>query len=175
MTPPLTLCVLAALLALGQTGPDQARRAEQAVASFDVVDVDGRRWRADDLRGRVTLIEFWGTWCAPCLAELPRLAALRARFSRHEFEILGVMLDAKSRRDIRAWLNRHRLDWPQIHQPRRYEDDVPSAFGVERLPASVLLDSAGSVAGLDLRGAALEQRVEGLIDAGRLRGEARTR
>jgi thiol-disulfide isomerase/thioredoxin len=132
-----------------------------------VTDIDGRRWTAGHLRGRVTLIDFWATWCAPCLAELPRLKALRARHAREDFEILGVMLDSTSRRTVVSWLNRNRVEWPQIHQPGAYSATLPLAFGVRQLPATVLLDDDGTIAAAGLRGDELAARVDTLVAARR--------
>ena len=134
-----------------------------AVDRLQVTDLRGTIWTPERLRGRVILIDFWATWCAPCLSELPRLKELRDRYGRDEFEILGVMLDAASKRTIVSWLNRHRIDWPQVHERAGYNGAVPAAFGVQQLPATVLLDQSGNVAAIGLRGEALGERVEQLV------------
>ena len=152
--------ILAALLAVPQgppPGPDASLRA------FDARDLEGRRWTADTIRGRVVLLDFWATWCAPCLAELPRLKALRGRYGREQFEILGISLDAVDRRAFVSWLNRQRIDWPQVHERGGYAASLPRLFGVDRLPRTVLLDRDGRVAAVDLRGEALARAVDTLV------------
>ncbi|MGE0042274.1 MAG: redoxin domain-containing protein [Vicinamibacterales bacterium] len=141
---------------------------QEAVDTLDVVDLDGRRWTAADLRGRVTLIDFWASWCAPCLEELPGIERLRARYGRDRFEVLGVSLDAGSRRDFVAWRNRLRIWWPQVHDGRAFSGPVARQFGVIALPASVLVDPAGRVAAVNLRGAGLEAGVATLVEQARL-------
>lgn len=143
-------------------------RAATGVLTLRATDLHGRSWTADRLRGRVMLIDFWATWCAPCLAELPRLKALREGYTREEFEILGVMLESSSRRTIVSWLNRHRIDWPQIQERGGYSGALAAAFGVRQLPATVLVDTHGRVAAVGLRGNALRQRIEQLVNAARL-------
>jgi len=137
--------------------------AAQALARLDARDLSGRRWTAEHLRGRVVLLDFWATWCAPCLTDLPRLKALRARHSRADFEILGVSLDSTSRRTLVAWLNRQRADWPQIHEPGAYEAPTARLFDVDRLPMTILVRDDGTVDSLGLRGEALEARIHVLV------------
>lgn len=129
----------------------------------EMVDLDGRRWTADRLRGRVVLIDFWATWCAPCLGELPRLRQLRDRYDRRDFEIIGVMLEAASKRTLVSWLNRNRIDWPQVQERGGYAGSVARAYGVDRLPWTVLIDRDGQVAAIGLRGEPLADRIEELV------------
>jgi thiol-disulfide isomerase/thioredoxin len=167
----LAACLLAfpdrSLQAVGPSGPAVAA---DAVARLDAVDISGRRWTAGDLRGRVILIDFWATWCAPCLADLPRLKALHARHSRSDFEIVGVSLDATSRRTFVSWLNRNRIEWPQIHEPGAYGAATARLFGVDHLPVTILVDRDGSVAAVNLRGAELAARVDSMVQSSRLEG-----
>ena len=151
--------LMAALLLFPQAPPSEPA----APPPFDVQDLDGLRWTADSVRGRVLLLDFWATWCAPCLAELPRLKALRGRYDRTEFEILGISLDAVDRRTFVSWLNRQRVDWPQVHERSGYDAGLPRLFGVDRLPRTVLLDRDGRVAAIDLRGEALARAVDALV------------
>jgi thiol-disulfide isomerase/thioredoxin len=134
-----------------------------AIEQFDARDLDGHHWTLERLRGRVVVIDFWATWCAPCLADLPRFKALRESYPRREFEIVGVMLDPLSRRSIVSWLNRNRIDWPQIHERGGYQGRLARAFGIDRLPASVLLDRRGAVVAVNVRGEQLVLRVNEMI------------
>lgn len=145
-----------------------AARPAAAVARLAAVDIAGRTWRAADLRGRVTLIDFWATWCAPCLADLPRLQDLRAQHPRDDFEILGISLDVRDRRSFVSWLNRNRVDWPQVHERSGYDSGVPALFGVDAIPRTILLDRDGTVAAVDLRGDALVRAVNHLVRTSRV-------
>jgi thiol-disulfide isomerase/thioredoxin len=149
--------------ASGVDSAERLRVVSAALEQFSATDLAGRRWTAADLGGRVVLLDFWATWCAPCLADLPLLQALRQEHPRDDFEILGISLDVTSRRAFVSWLNRHRIEWPQIHLRQGYAADVPTLFGVEQLPSTVVIDRAGRVAGIDVRGDRLVAVVNALV------------
>lgn len=142
-------------------GVRDAAELQAAVDALEVVDLQGRRWTAADLRDRIVLIDFWATWCAPCLAQIPELKRLRDRHGRR-FEVLAISLDARSRRDLIAWLNRQGITWPQVHDGRAFSSPVARGFRVTAVPASVLVVD-GRIAALNLRGDALQKTVERLV------------
>jgi thiol-disulfide isomerase/thioredoxin len=115
-------------------------------------DLDGEVWDAERLRDRVTLIDFWATWCAPCLAELPHLKRARAQYSREDFEILGVSFDVSDRRSFVSWLNRHAVRWPQVFDGRGRMSPAARHFRVDAVPASWLVGPDGRIVARNLRG-----------------------
>lgn len=177
MASPFTALLVFMLAAAAPAGgppagrPDDQTAVDEALAAFAARDLNGRTWTPEDLRGRVVLIDFWATWCAPCLAEFPRLKALHAAMPREAFEIVGVSLDVLSRRDLISWLNRQRIDWPQIHERGAYAGATAQRFGIDRLPRTILLARDGSIAALDLRGEELERRVRQLVREAAASGE----
>jgi thiol-disulfide isomerase/thioredoxin len=142
-----------------------------ALPAVRATDISGATWTTEQLRGRVTVIDFWATWCAPCLAEMPRLKRIRDSYSRRELEILGVALEPGARRTLMSWLNRNRVDWPQI-QERGYDSALATAFGVRELPTTIVVDADGRITAIGLRGEALEQHVAGLVVQARQRASA---
>jgi thiol-disulfide isomerase/thioredoxin len=136
----------------------KTRDLQAAVDDVNVVDLQGKRWTAADFKRRVVLIDFWATWCAPCLAQIPELKRLRDKH-RERFEVLAISLDSRSRRDLISWLNRLDVPWPQVHDGRAFSSPAARPFGVAALPASILL-ADGQIAAYNLRGKALEAAVD---------------
>jgi thiol-disulfide isomerase/thioredoxin len=162
----LAACALVTVLAApvaAQTRYFSRGDLQSAIAELDATDLQGRRWNASTLAGRVVLIEFWASWCAPCLAEIPLLRTLRAAHGPERFEVLAVSLNSSDRRSLIAWVNRQGLDWPQIHEGRAFNGPTARMFGVRALPASILLDERGRVAAVNLRGTALKRAIDALV------------
>jgi thiol-disulfide isomerase/thioredoxin len=157
--------VLGLLVALfgGALGGAAEASGERFWEGFSVRDLAGREWAGEDLEGKVVLIDFWATWCAPCLAELPHLARAYERFRGDGFVILGVSVDQIPRRELLSWLRRQAVSWPQLWDGRGFSGDLPERFAVSYLPRSLLVDREGRVVASDLRGEALEVVVESLL------------
>jgi len=131
--------------------------------ALDVTDMQGTRWTADRLRGRVTLIDVWATWCAPCLTELPYLKRARARHSRDDFEVLGVSIDVSDRRTFVSWASRHGVAWPQIFDGRGRSGPAARQLQVVGVPTSFLVDRHGRVLAMNLRGERLLAAIDALV------------
>ncbi len=126
-----------------------------------VKDIEGNTFRLEDLRGRYVLVDFWATWCAPCVAEMPRIQAAFARYREGGFEVVGVSLD-ETKAAIMDFTRTRKLPWRQIHNAS-CGGDLVEAFGVGSIPATFLLDPQGNVIRLDLRGPALDQVLSQVI------------
>lgn len=124
---------------------------------------DGTRLSLEGLRGKVVLLDFWATWCAPCLAELPRLRRLHEELGPSGLVIVGVSLDAIDARRFASWTRRNRVTWPQVRDGRSYQGALARAFEIEELPATVLFGRDGRLAARDLRGEPLETTIRGLL------------
>ena len=157
----LTVIALSLIVHAGQ-----ARDGAEAIATMNLVDLNGQTWTAERLRGRVTLVDFWATWCAPCLTELPYLKDARARYASDEFEILGISYDVSDKRTFVSWINRQRITWPQVFDGRGRRGPLARHFGVIAVPTSFLVAPDGEVVAMNLRGnrllAAIDTQVAAL-------------
>ena len=146
------LPLLEAYLATDPTGPnaararsllDDPRRArENIVPDFSMVALDGRRLTPEDLAGRAVLLDFWGTWCAPCREATPELGRLAERLSDEPFELVAVSNDA-SREVLERYLAEHDYDWTQVWD--RGGEVGRNAFLVRSYPTYLILDHEGRV------------------------------
>ena len=95
------------------------------------------------LRNGPVLVNFWATWCEPCRMELPALNKLDREHKARGLTVIGVSIDAtKAASEVKAFAVRRGVSFQLWHDPR---ETLSSAFGVQTLPASFLLDSAGKV------------------------------
>lgn len=129
--------------------------------SFTAANLDGKPLRLESLRGKYVLVEFWATWCAPCIAELPRLQKAYEKHHGSGLEIVAVSLD-DNRTAVVDFVKARKIPWHQIHSASA-NSDIIEAFGVGSIPANFLIDPEGNVIRLDLRGPSLEKTLDTLI------------
>lgn len=122
---------------------DEPRRArEPLVPDFSAVTLDGAYLTADDLRGKVVLIDFWATWCGPCRAALPQLRRLSRKSEKKPFVLLSISVD-RDEQALRRFIEENRMSWPQVwDQNGELQRDV---FKVSSFPTYILVDHEGLV------------------------------
>lgn len=119
------------------------------------------------LRGNLVLIDFWASWCAPCIEEQPELKKLYSKYSHSngvvgKFEIFGVSLDSKKD----AWeksIRKLNIKWIQVSDLKFWTSPVAKAYDIQELPYNVLLDEKGVVLAINLHGVELERFVDSYL------------
>jgi len=133
--------------------------------AFRVRTLDGRAVDRDALRGRVAVIDFWATWCGPCVEDIPTLQRIAARYGE-EVVVVGVSLDerdATSAEALQRWIADRAVPGLQVGDGAGWESDVVRAFGVREIPFSVVADPGGRVLAVGRRGKDLERAVRAAV------------
>jgi peroxiredoxin len=125
---------------------------------FNDNDITGKPLSLADYKGKVVLIDFWATWCRPCVAELPNVQKAYDKYHPKGFEIVGVSLD-EDKAKLESFTKQQKMTWPQIFDGKAWENKLAQKYGVNSIPATYLLDGEGKIIAKDLRGSALEEAV----------------
>jgi len=130
-----------------------------AAPEFVAQTIDAQRIQLASCRGKVVLIDFWATWCAPCVAELPHIKRAYEKYADEGLVIIGISFD-RDAETVRRFVTRHQLPWPQIWAEHGNKNPLAIAYGVGGIPANFLIDPYGKLIAKDLRGQKFLQAVE---------------
>ena len=121
---------------------DNPRRARENFApDFSFTTMTGEFLSSEDLRGKVVLIDFWATWCAPCVHATPGLARLQRKYKNDPVVILGISVD-RDQAPWKAFIEKNKLEWTHFYDERRM---MSSRFDVNGFPTYIILDHEGII------------------------------
>jgi thiol-disulfide isomerase/thioredoxin len=135
------------------------------IDDFDGTDLGGTHWTASAFKGKVTLIDFWATWCGPCVAEITTIRKAWTAYHDEGLAILGVSLDPGDRARFETWLATNDVRWPQIWDGKVYSTPLAKRYAVHGIPFTVLVDRNGRVTNVNMSGDALLARIRTLLEA----------
>ncbi len=142
------------------------RRQSEAVGKpFEIEFVDaikGGQVNSASLKGKVVIIDFWATWCGPCVREMPNMKALYAKYKDRGVEFVGVSLDAPREEGgydkLKQFVEKNKIEWPQFYQGKAWDSEFSKSWGINGIPAVFAIGADGNLATTQARG-----RLEELI------------
>ena len=136
--------------------------------NFESQTPDGETVSLNDLKGKVTIIDFWAAWCGPCRRENPNVVKVYEQYHDKGLEIIGVSLDGtpNQKDPKKAWLaaiEKDGLKWNHVSSLMYFNDPVAKQYNIKSIPATYILDEEGKIVAKNLRGAALKLKIKELL------------
>jgi len=136
---------------------------------FSAQTPDGKILGLSDVKGKITMIDFWAAWCGPCRRENPNIVKVYEKYHSKGLEIIGVSLDGNGRQQDpkAAWVKAiadDNLTWHQISNLKYFDGPIARMYNIRSIPSSFILDAEGRIVAKNLRGPALEAKISELLD-----------
>ena len=123
---------------------------------FSEKDLLGNPFSLAKYKDKLVLVDFWATWCAPCVGELPNIIKAYNKHHSNGFEVIGISLDQDEQK-LKSFLKAKEIPWVQYFDGKGWQNKLAAKYGIDSVPATFLLDRQGKIIGQDLRGEALEE------------------
>jgi len=123
---------------------------------FAEKDLQGNPLSVAKYKGKLVLVDFWATWCGPCVGELPNVIKAYNKHHADGFEIIGISLDMDEQK-LKSFLKTKEIPWAQYFDGKGWQNKLAAKYGIQSVPATFLLDGDGKIIGQDLSGEALEE------------------
>jgi peroxiredoxin len=143
---------------------EEAKKIQAALAEgskfpdFSEKDTAGKPLSIANYKGKVVLLDFWATWCGPCVHELPNVIKTYDAYHKQGFEIIGISLD-KDQEKLASFTKEKNMTWVQYFDGLVWQNKLAAKYGITSIPATFLLDGQGTIIGKDLRGEDLDKAV----------------
>jgi peroxiredoxin len=133
--------------------------------NFSAPNPDGKQLSLNEIKGKVTIIDFWASWCGPCRRENPNVVKVYEKYHDKGLEIISVSLDKPGQKE--KWLKAiedDKLTWHHVSNLQYFQDPVAQQYNIQSIPATYILDADGKIVAKSLRGQALEDKIAEMLN-----------
>lgn len=113
----------------------------EPIKDFELATIDGRKIKLSDLKGKIVMVNFWATWCKPCLAEMPLFVKTYEKYKNRGLEILAISVDAvEDRPKVVSLAQKYKINFPLL-----YDENVAKLYGVNLYPTTFFVGKQGTI------------------------------
>lgn len=122
---------------------------EKPAPDFTLLDTNGKAVKLSQFKGYYVLLDFWASWCQPCLQQVPALKAFYSRNKEKNLHVIGISLDENKSNWLSA-IKKYGLDWQHVSDLNGWKSIICPLYGVEAIPKNVVIDPDGKIIGIDV-------------------------
>lgn len=142
LVPSIAASLVSALLSMSIPTAAVALEAGDRAPDFSATALDGKsNVSLAQYRGKVVYLDFWASWCAPCLKAIPEIEAMRKELAGEDFQVVAINLDQQTKKALR-FLEKNPIGYPSASDPK---GRLPEQYGVDTMPTSYLIDGEGVI------------------------------
>ena len=131
--------------------------------SISLPDSTGTMQNLNELLGKYTLIDFWASWCSPCLLQVPDLKEAYNNYHEKGFEIIGISVDSKEKR-WKSAIRKYDMNWPHLSDLKGWKSKASEDYNVTFIPFNMLLDENGKIIAKNLHSNELQDKLNELLE-----------
>ena len=132
----------------------------QSPAPLLATALDGSKVALAKYKNRVVLLDYWASWCGPCLEETPSVVKMYQRLHAQGLEIVGISLNTEAqRKQLSAYLKTNALPWPLVCDGKGFSSSLAKAYEVNAIPFNILIGRDGKIVAIDVHGEELESAI----------------
>ncbi|NDV57760.1 peroxiredoxin [Bacteroides sp. 519] len=129
---------------------------------FEMLDSNGQNRKLSEFQGKIVLLEFWASWCGPCLSDMPYLKKTYDNYHKYGFEVFAVSLDMNKEDWLKA-IEQHNLNWNHVSELDSHYNTAAFIYGVYGIPDNFLIDEKGIIKARGVRKDKLDKALEKMI------------
>ncbi len=139
--------------------PQESLKIGSKIMDFELMDIEGVKTSILDYRGSLLFIDFWASWCAPCIKEFPKILDIHKAFEDENFKILGVALEENRANWLKA-VNKNQLLWKNVIDTTAFEGKIALEYDIHYIPSNILVDEEGIIIAVNLKPAELTDKLK---------------
>lgn len=130
--------------------------------NFSATDVEGNSFELNDYKGKVVILDFWATWCPPCVKEIPVLKNIYKNFGDKDFEIISIALERKPDDYAKNYVKGNKMNWVHIISKEKGRE-IAKIYKIRYIPTMFILNKEGKIVATGLRGDSLKKKIAEMV------------